>query len=57
MREMRGKLAGKYKLGRREAEISLTNFLRTLGKKGLVMILVPKEDGDGEAEEKETEEE
>lgn len=57
VRQMRGKLAEKYKLGRREAEVSLTNFLKTLGKKGLVMILVPKAEGNGEAADKETEEE
>ena len=45
VREMRRRLADKYKLGRREAEIALTNFLSTLGKKGLVAILVPKEKG------------
>lgn len=51
VRQMRGRLADKYKLGRREAEISLTNFLSTLGKKGLVAILVPKKDEDAEVKE------
>lgn len=36
-------LAEEYKLGRREVEVSLTEYLRTLGKRGMVGFLVPKE--------------
>lgn len=36
-------LSDEYKLGRREVEVSLTEYLRTLGKKGMVGFLVPKE--------------
>lgn len=36
-------LADEYKLGRREVEVSLTEYLRTLGKRGMVGFLVPKE--------------
>ena len=34
-------LAKDYKLGRREIEVSLTEYLRTLGKKGMVGFLIP----------------
>jgi hypothetical protein len=37
-------LARKYKLNRKEAEVSLTAFLRILGKRKLVAIAVPAED-------------
>jgi len=36
-------LADDYKLGRREVETSLTEYLRTLGKRGMVGFLVPAE--------------
>ncbi|MFO8080548.1 MAG: PqqD family protein [Armatimonadota bacterium] len=36
-------LSKDYKLQRREVEVSLTEYLRTLGKKGMVGFLVPKE--------------
>lgn len=36
-------LAQRYKLNPREAEISLTTFLRSLGQRGLVVLAVPKE--------------
>lgn len=36
-------LADEYKLQRREVEVSLTEYLRTLGKKGMVGFLIPKE--------------
>jgi hypothetical protein len=35
-------LSKEYKLQRREVEVSLTEYLRTLGKKGMVGFLVPK---------------
>ena len=35
-------LSKDYKLQRREVEVSLTEYLRTLGKKGMVGFLVPK---------------
>jgi len=36
-------LSKRYKLNRREAEISLTTFLRSLGQKGLVAFAVERE--------------
>lgn len=36
-------LARRYKLNPREAEMSLTTFLRSLGERGLVVLAVPKE--------------
>ncbi len=41
--DMIGALCAEYKLGRREVEVSLTEYLRTLGKRGMVGFLVPKE--------------
>ncbi|NLO05265.1 MAG: PqqD family protein [candidate division WS1 bacterium] len=41
--EMIRVLSNEYKLGRREVEVSLTEYLRTLGKRGMVGFLVPKE--------------
>lgn len=38
-------LADRYKLNRKEAEVSLTAFLRQLGKRKLIAIAVPKEEG------------
>lgn len=39
---MIAQLSRKYKLNRKEAEISLTTYLKQLGKKRLVGFLVPK---------------
>lgn len=36
-------LCDEYKLGRREAEVSLTEYLRMLGKRGMIALLVPKD--------------
>jgi hypothetical protein len=36
-------LAKEYKLQKREVEVSLTEYLKTLGKKGMVGFLVPKD--------------
>ena len=36
-------LAEEYKLGRREVEASLTEYLRTLGQRGMVGFLIPHE--------------
>lgn len=36
-------LAKEYTLGKREVEVSLTEYLKTLGKRGMVGFLVPKE--------------
>ena len=36
-------LAEKYKLSQREVEISLNEYLRMLGKRGMIAIAVPKE--------------
>jgi len=41
-------LSDEYKLGRREVEASLTEYLRTLGKRGMVGFLVPREFLDAE---------
>ena len=49
--EMIDALAGEYKLNRREAEVSLTEYLRQLGQRGMVGLLVDKD----EMEEAETE--
>ncbi len=36
-------LAKEYKLGRREVEASLTEYLKTLGQRGMVGFLIPEE--------------
>ncbi len=36
-------LAAEYKVGKREVEISLTTYLQTLGKRGMVGFLVPRD--------------
>lgn len=36
-------LAKEYKLNRREIEVSLTKYLQTLGKRGMVAFAVPRE--------------
>ena len=41
VREIIGRLAERYKLNRKEAEVALTSFIRTLAGKGLVIIVVP----------------
>jgi len=48
--EMIDTLATEYKLNRREAEVSLTEYLRQLGQRGMVGLLVDKEEAE-EAEE------
>jgi hypothetical protein len=47
VREIASLLAQKYKLNRREAVISLTSFLRSLGKRGLMGFALMKENQDG----------
>ena len=42
VREMIHRLSDRYKINRKEAEVSLTTFIRTLGKKRLVFLAVPK---------------
>ncbi|UCH34889.1 MAG: PqqD family protein [Armatimonadota bacterium] len=42
--ELIERLAAKYKLNRKEAEVSLTAFLRQLGKRKLIAIAVPQQD-------------
>lgn len=44
VRDLIGELSSKYKLNRREAEVSLIAYLRTLGKKRLIAILAPAEE-------------
>ncbi|MFQ5808931.1 MAG: PqqD family protein [Armatimonadota bacterium] len=53
--EMIDALASEYKLNRREAEVSLTEYLRQLGQRGMVGLLVDRDEGD-EAEEAQEEE-
>lgn len=49
-------LCDEYKLGRREVEVSLTEYLRMLGKRGMIAFLLPKDQEEGAvAEERETE--
>ncbi|MBD3292564.1 MAG: PqqD family peptide modification chaperone [Armatimonadia bacterium] len=43
VQEIVAELSEDYKLQRREVEVSLTEYLRTLGKKGMVGFLVPQE--------------
>lgn len=43
VQEIVAELSKDYKLQRREVEVSLTEYLRTLGKKGMVGFLVPKD--------------
>jgi len=38
-----GELVNEYKLNRREVEVSLTQYLQTLGKRGMVGFAVPRE--------------
>lgn len=45
-------LARKYKLNRKEAEVSLTEFLRQLGRKKLIAIAVPKDEARAKKERK-----
>lgn len=44
-------LATEYKLNRREAEVSLTEYLRQLGQRGMVGLLVDKEEAEEAADE------
>ena len=41
--EMRQTLCDEYKLSKREVEVSLTEYLRTLGKRGMLGFLLPAE--------------
>lgn len=36
-------LAAKYQMGKREVELSLVEYLKTLGKRGMVAFVVPEE--------------
>ena len=38
-----GAMAEKYKLSRREVEVSLTEFLRMLAKRGMIVVAVPED--------------
>lgn len=42
IREMIDRMSEEYKLNRKEAEVSLTAFVKTLAGKQLVAVLVPK---------------
>lgn len=50
VKEMIAQTAARFKLTRKEAEISLMAFLRELGKKGIIGLAVRKEDEDEETE-------
>lgn len=39
-------VADKYRLNRKEAEVSVTTYLRQLGKRGLLAFAVPKRQGE-----------
>ncbi len=41
VRDLVAHIASKYKLNRKEAEVSLTTYLKNLGKRGLVGFAVP----------------
>lgn len=41
--ELVAMMSEEYKVGRREIEFSLTEYLQTLGKRGMVGFLIPKE--------------
>jgi len=43
VRAMIGRFTKKYKLNRKEAEVSMAEYLRTLAKKGLIGIIVPED--------------
>lgn len=47
VKELMQSLIEKYKLNRKEAEVSLTAFLRQLGKRKLVAIAVPQDQAQG----------
>ncbi len=50
VRAMIDRLCERYKMNRKEAEVALLSYLRTLAKKRLVFIVVPKEkEGSGDA--------
>ena len=43
VRAMISRFAKQYKLNRKEAEVSMVQYLRTLAKKGLIGIMVPED--------------
>jgi hypothetical protein len=47
VRDMIERLADEYKVNRKEAEASVTAFLRTLATRGLVMIVVRRDANEG----------
>jgi hypothetical protein len=42
VRKIIARFAKRFKLNRKEAEVSITQYLRTLAKKGLIGIMVPR---------------
>ena len=42
VRDIIGRLSEQYKINRKEAEVALTSFVRTLAAKGLVVIAIRK---------------
>jgi len=50
VRQLIDELGRRYKLNPREAEISLTTFLRSLGQRGLIVLAVPKNGAEKETE-------
>lgn len=43
VRKMIQRFAARYKLSRKEAEVSIVQYLRTLAKRGIIGILVPQD--------------
>lgn len=41
-----GAVARKYRLNRKEAEVSVTTYMRQLGKRGLLAFAIPKKQGE-----------
>ena len=44
VRDLVDKLAKRFRLNRREAEVSLSTFLRTLGRRSIIALVVQKRD-------------
>ena len=44
--ELIARFAQKFKLNRREAEVSMTSYLQTLAKRGIIVFGIPKETSD-----------
>jgi hypothetical protein len=47
VREMVDKFSKRFKLNRREAEVSLSTFLRTLGRRSIIGLVIERRDARG----------